>query len=336
LAILAGVDALTIGFHMKGWPDEPELDSKQGASRKDRQAFTVEERVFFMTSHGQGMYRWAAYNEDFRILIARDWKEGKNFPEVMVTPNSKTIWALGPWGAYRAAYDIADTIGEVVGHTFSRIDLCVDQDIALPDLRKTPATGYVKKKRGFQIEEYATGKRPTGYMFGSGALVGRLYDKLYEQRNNQDTSTLDRLIGYFGPDAPVTRFELQYRREALAAHNIDNILQVESGLSDLWKWGTTSWLTLRDNNSHATRLRDKPISPEWASYQQATNAFTGTPATPINPEDPSTNPTALIRQAAGCILSAANRITTIGVDPETARRVMMSLLQDELSFKSRT
>ncbi len=70
---------------------------------------------------------------------------------------------------------------------------------------------FSRRRRGFQENQqvYMTGARLTGFTFGKGDLVARIYDKTVEIQR-RGVSWLPDLWGKDGDDRSVWRLEFQY------------------------------------------------------------------------------------------------------------------------------
>jgi hypothetical protein len=176
---ITGVDALTVGFKMKGAFDEGAWNIAQHRAIKAKQReageFDFCGRKVNVKAHGSGNYAWVFSSPDLRGALSPYWQEGKHYPELMLTANSVMLWREGFCGAFNQLHDVASELGEVVGDVVSRVDLCGDYNFELPDVGKERIGGRVQARSEFSVVEHMRGKSTQGYSFGRGDLTARLY-----------------------------------------------------------------------------------------------------------------------------------------------------------------
>ncbi|WP_456480958.1 hypothetical protein [Oceanithermus sp.] len=164
-----------------------------------------------------------------------------------------------------------------------------------------------------EAQVHLSGHRWTSFRFGSSKLLARLYSKTAEARKKPDTKELLRdYATEFGldEDAVVWRVEFQLRKDVLAAflHPQLGVLDLRDWtvlvehLSELWRYLTTSWLSLRTPTANKQPTR-WPEDPLWSAVVQAWSRA----SVPIKrvrlPLHAAAE--ALVSQAVGVILSAA-------------------------------
>ena len=124
------------------------------------------------------------------------------------------------------------------------------------------------RRRTFEVprQEHGYGRRLSGFTFGKGNLLARIYDKTLEAGVTGKTWP-ELLWEGRSPDRPVWRVEFQFRRPVLAAMGLTGMSDVIRHRQGLWEY-RTRWLTLR------TRVRDSnrarwPVAPEWVQLAAA-------------------------------------------------------------------
>jgi hypothetical protein len=113
---------------------------------------------------------------------------------------------------------------------------------------------------------HTRGRRLSGFTFGRGAVLARIYDKSLELAVTGETWPE---VIWRGADRerPVWRVEVQYRRQALKAFGLKTVADVLLLRQDLWDYGMR-WLSLREPNGDSNRAR-WPEAPVWAVLRQA-------------------------------------------------------------------
>ena len=102
----------------------------------------------------------------------------------------------------------------------------------------------------------------SGFTFGKGAVVARIYNKALEQSAHRDTGA-SLLWGDFDRDQPVWRLEFQFRRQALIQLGVASGVGALEARQGLWRYGTTEWLSLRERSAHSKPSR-WPEDPLWS------------------------------------------------------------------------
>ena len=124
------------------------------------------------------------------------------------------------------------------------------------------------------MSENASGNRNTGYTFGAGDLVARIYDKTIEIKISQKEWFKDIWItnGWDGK-TPITRVEFQARRELLKDYSVDSFSSLLCGLGDIWRYFTLDWLTIREVNKADSERCRWPVKEWWQVVQGVIGKF---------------------------------------------------------------
>ena len=287
--LLSGVDSLVVG-----WPvdlfrfSEEERHALEAAKRAaglklfggDGAALEWYGQDFVMKASGAKGYEWIMENGDLNIRLAAEARSGKVFPEVYVKFGSAFLWREGHENAWKATRDWLSTWATLGKGKVSRADLCSDFAIPLPEIDlgiELVSRGRKRGKHGevdmSEVANWQTGRKGTGYQVGKGDLMARIYDKREEllHTNKLWFEGLWRQNGWDG-DAPVTRFEFQFRRKALKEFNVDSPEDLEWQRPELWAYATEEWMTVRECSADRNRAR-WPVKPFWADVQSAGASF---------------------------------------------------------------
>jgi hypothetical protein len=125
-----------------------------------------------------------------------------------------------------------------------------------------------QRKTEFETDRqmHTRGRRLSGFVFGRGAIVARIYDKTLELAVRGETWPQVIWEGA-DPNRPVWRVELQFRRPALKAFRLRTVADVLAARQDLWDYGMR-WISLREPTADTNRSR-WPEAPMWTVLQEA-------------------------------------------------------------------
>ena len=211
-------------------------------------------------------------NGDMRLLLAKNCQGGRVYPEVFAEMNSEFLWSNTYERAHEQLRKMVGTFAVIVGEKVNRADACVDiaDDLPILDLRKGVVTRALKKVDYHQIEHYTSGVRDTGYRFGAGSIMGRIYDKTYEAKHSHKEYFKDVWIpGGWDMKSNITRFEFQNRRPVLKEFGINSYDDLIKGLPDIWQYMTTIFLVLKQPNENDSNHRRWQTSALWNIVQGA-------------------------------------------------------------------
>ena len=281
--LLAGVDALAVGFSVQEFRLTPEeweqlKDAKANAQGTmfDSGGTPMELRGqrFSMSGKGSRGYEYVLMNDDVTVQLAERAAGGAVYPEIRVTWRSSYLWRYGWRAAYIRVRDWVYGWAVVKGKKVSRADATIDVNRALPEvnLRAGEVISYAQKKKEFYIQHHLTGLSETGYSFGQGDLMCRVYDKRIEIEHSQKAWFMDlwRKAGWNG-ESSVTRVEFQMRRDFLRSMQIETVKDLEAQLADVWQYCST-WVSLRDKGGDSNRRR-WPVKSFWELVCKAVPAF---------------------------------------------------------------
>jgi hypothetical protein len=283
--LAAGIDSLNIGFNVSKWLIDDNVFQKlyEGKRSAGERLFggngvTVElgGREFIILAKGTKGYEYVMFNDDIRLDIATNCQSGRVYPEAFVQLNSGYLWGKSYDKAVTELKKWLSTIAVINGEKVNRVDLCVDlaTDLPILDLKQCVVTRARNKVDYHEIEHYSQGKRDTGYRFGSGSVMARIYDKKYEIRHSDKSWFRDiwKQVGW-DTTSGVTRAEFQLRRPFLKEYDIDNYDRLIFSIPDMWRTLTGEWLVLKQQNDKDTNNRRWQTLELWQSVQSATRLF---------------------------------------------------------------
>jgi hypothetical protein len=311
--VLAGVDTLYVNAYyadpvvytrMDRALDETlqeALTTMQQQAKNTRQnletEWNLDEEALHMLSHGSGkMWHWIIKNDLINIQVGSG-----EFRGVLahVRISSEFLWRVN---ALQHTIDLVRALtNKVFDHETilvpSAIDLCAD--VANWPMSSIDPLALVAsaRKRNPQFEEESVlvpGKetwngRKLGTLYigiRTSPVHGKLYNKLKEIKDGGNKKSwfhdLYARNGWDG-EAPVTRLEISFKREALHDLDIETIADLVTNLKGLWMYAVGSevvkpWLryTIPTVDSNQTRW---PLHPLWTSIiQHAFDSLNDEPA----------------------------------------------------------
>jgi len=315
--VACGIDTLVIGFSIdryvdvNGFESLTEAKNRAGERQFDKKGCGVEwfETEFNMTARGAMGYEWVMRNADVTVCIAREAKGGSIIPEVYVTFSSQNLWTNGLDGAVIEFERWLSKWAVISGNKISRVDLCLDVAMPFPVIDiKNEAVSRARKKRRInehvKIEHHVECRRDTGYRFGSGDLVARIYDKTIEIKVSQKEwmEEVWKKEGWNGEN-PVVRYEFQCRRNLLKEMSVNSMEELKERLADIWRYCTHDWLRVCDQGANTNQSRWK-TKDYWILIQQSFNLF-GQVYGVLRMKSKKVKYAHLLRQVRGCCVSAA-------------------------------
>lgn len=197
----------------------------------------------------RGPYSVVLDNDCLNIALGNTapWQSS---PSVYVQVKTAFIWSAGIDEAHRQTLRVvSDLYGqEPEREQVSRVDAFAD---TLWPNRFYPvdAEKFVTKAKSKTV--FYDGSNVSGFVFGKGNIMARVYNKALELRR----SGKDWLYDLWGvsQDSEVWRVEFQLRREALKELGIETFDDLMNASQSLWDYLTGKWLYAR-KASKKTRL----------------------------------------------------------------------------------
>jgi len=350
---LAGIDTLVIGFYLSKFnlndKDYNALNTakelaKAPTFKSSGHGTNFQKIDFVMSPAGRKPYTYILLNNDFTLKLAKEVLNG-SFPEIFIELRSQFLWRYGYKHIYTFIKEWVNTWAEIKSDIVSRADLSIDVK-GFPDITIENVVSRARKGKSYlqlipiqQGETYYYGSKITGWVFGSGPLMIRIYDKLYEIKlvHKEWFQDLWKQGGWDG-ESGVARVEIQLRRDFLKDFNVTTFASFEEALGDIFRYVTQDWFTLREPSGDKNRSR-WPVTPFWSEVQTSINNFGkiyGLARGQI--KEAKTN--FLIPQAAGLItsiLASMDSFTLGDVDREINRYLKKKglTLEDAVSEKKK-
>ncbi|EQD76201.1 hypothetical protein B1A_03453, partial [mine drainage metagenome] len=133
------------------------------------------------------------------------------------------------------------------------------------------------RRRLFEVPRQAhlSGHSFSGFTFGKGDVVCRIYDKSLEMAGREQHWQEEIWLGR-DPGQPVWRVEFQFRRRALRGFGLETLEQALRSRQELWEYGM-GWISLRrpGKDSNRSRWHQDPV---WTELRRTE---LGSPSSPL-------------------------------------------------------
>lgn len=298
----AGIDSLVIGYHIHDYINVNEFDELKTAKLKAQEKqfdgrgasvswFGID---FMCKPRGVRGYEYVLENADFTVCIAVTPYDGVKMPEIYTTFRAEALWYKTPPVLVKVFKHWLEGWAVVIGEIVSRCDPCMDLELDYPDINIKNQLLTVAHKKSSHLDivpavNYMTCSRFTDLVVGSGALLGRFYDKVAESTIHQKEYMLDVLKarGWDG-ETGVTRAEFQMRRDFLrdakrvlaggvvgdeGVNTFDELIQY---LPDLWTYCTRDWLRICEK-VYLNHNQSKSKSTDYWQLIQSSYELYGAP-----------------------------------------------------------
>jgi len=266
-------------------------------------------------------FEWRLDFNGIHLNLANRQHPHPTIPNIYLTIGSLPLMQHGIEHCWQLSETILQTLGaRNRTNKISRIDMAADiPDLDTATLQDLFATGlYICRARKatlrsqqndhVQETQHYDGRKKTGFTIGTGPILLRVYDKLTESKHQPAKLAALRQNRWNGQTPThATRVEYQLRREALRTCRIADHAQYMEKRAQLAAYLTGEWFTMLDHRQNNNRHTDRKVP--HAAWQTVTAAFTAwtAPADPLQRthKAPRPLPLALIRQAQGCLATAA-------------------------------
>lgn len=231
-----------------------------------------EQLEFVLRGHGAHGHPFWLSSPRFEVFFGAN----ATFPPAFIQLHSPWIHTVGVEAAVAEVEGIlrSELFDGPVATTASRIDVYADEQGWSPtrdDFDRFACQAMRRRLYEVTGELHTAGRRLSGFVFGRGDVVGRIYDKTLEMQTRGHTWQELIWDGHDRENA-VWRTEFQFRREALRTFRIRALEHALHARQALWQYGTT-WLSLRRPTRHSVRAR----WPEAAVWGDLRKAWIGAP-----------------------------------------------------------
>ncbi|MGH7641705.1 MAG: hypothetical protein ACRENX_01580 [Candidatus Dormibacteria bacterium] len=263
---------------------------------------------FILQPHGwRGYAIWLRSARIELMLGAAD-----PFPPVFIQWHSPFIHAYGVRNAVPMVEDWLDhAVMEARAPLgVSRLDLYCDLQGWKPrvgDLDRFVCRAMRRTLFEVPRQTHLVGRRFSGFTFGKGDVVCRVYDKTLQMAGRGE-NWQEEVWTARDQELPVWRVEFQFRRRALRRFGLETLEQALDSRQSLWVYAT-EWLSLREPDADGNRSRWVE-APSWRAIRDARLGAPCSPVVPIRRREASQE--RLIRG----FLGYASSLGAIGPDQE--------------------
>lgn len=237
---------------------------------------------FFIRPKGQGRYRYVIYNQDIEVFFSTVALSSNNFstPQIVVDYRAKYLSLTG----YQKAYDLVKDMlfsllsvdtdlhySEIFNTQLMRIDLATD----IAGIEYTPLDKYrfqtnFKNQGHIEFREHIQYNRLTGFSFGKGDYMMRIYNKRHQLNNDASKLWLTLLWVRNGYDEdtrpPVWRHETQMRRPYLKRFRTQDVTDEVQYFFDmlprLWSFSFSKVTFVDISTEQAIKVMDMQYGPD--------------------------------------------------------------------------
>jgi hypothetical protein len=267
---------------------------------------------------GDNVYSFIFVFNGITFFVHRNPKGG--IQPVRVRYGTAPLIQYGLFAVHKAVLDFLSSIGfTVTKEKISRLDMQVMVEQEASDFFDLVGTGHVVKRatkwnlhgKSDGIQTYTLGS------IGNGIELC-IYDKKEElwECSVKDPVKFKLMIEHcigeesFLSDRPLTRVEFRLRRDTLRRLSFDTVADLQNNERGLADWLTSNWFRLLKEPKVRGHENTAELHPLWLEVRSAFfRWFSGSandePVKWHNPELVSCDPTALEKQAAGCLANAA-------------------------------
>jgi hypothetical protein len=267
------VDSLYLSYQgeLSNEVDDHLEDRKKSAQSDDDEQqsiaqITIADRLFNVSAHGAGRFRYVITDDRFRIQISR----GNKLPLAYAKISSEYLTYNPIEKIEQELRVIVNSLGLAHDEAkVSRVDQCVDfvPNMPMDEFNVRQWVSRARKKAAY----WTVGDRFSGWVIGAGgAIQSRTYDKVLEIVEESNKTYLFKIWEALGWQSgePLWRQEFQNGSSALREMCIETVPQLLDNLGGLWKYSTEDWLRLSvlGNDSNKSRWATHPL---WSEIQSA-------------------------------------------------------------------
>ena len=267
----------------------------------------------------------------------------------MIQIGSQSSWEPGIFEVYKNIESYFQSAGiKILKYTISRVDLCTD---FIDQPFKNNDFGNNKKWicRGKNFAVYYSGRTASGIDYGKGKLKLRVYDKRKELTDKKSTAKQDFFNRIWqDTSSPITRVEFQIKRDAIKEfrfgprneNKIQTIYDLLYAQNAIWSYCVNDWArhTATEVDWKNKNHQRTPVSDFWKKVQ-AVKFLENNPdgGSRIKLKKNYVDVDALIKQGAGCLLTAAScfiqSIDQIEILPDIAEKNLRNQINNQIKCR---
>lgn len=299
--VSSGIDTLYIGYDVNvnkeilSLLEEKKAEAKEKEGKFEGVQVNLGDSVFTMRPVGVARYAYVLKNTDLSLWISS--KNGMPYPNVYVCFRSLFLSS----SSAEAAVDFVRTLleenlGLITSEKVSRVDMCADfsgVSLTLEDMTKFVTSAG---RRDIHVVKK---DQVSGFSFGNGSIVARVYDKTLEIKKHKKDYMYELWDGVEKGET-VWRVEFQLRREMLNECSVESFDSFADKSGSIWKYLTEDWLSMREFDNENTTRR---TPTEFWENVQGVSSFKGKVSGKVRETRRKASITHLIKMIKGCITS---------------------------------
>ena len=299
--VSSGIDTLYIGYDVNvnkeilSLLEEKKAEAKEKEGKFEGVQVNLGDSVFTMRPVGVARYAYVLKNSDLTLWISS--KNGMPYPNVYVCFRSLFLSS----SSAEAAVDFVRTLleenlGLIASEKVSRVDMCADfsgVSLTLEDMTRFVTSAG---RRDIHVVKK---DQVSGFSFGNGSIVARVYDKTSEIKKHKKDYMYELWDGVEKGET-VWRVEFQLRREMLNECSVESFDSFVDKSGSIWKYLTEDWLSMREFDNENTTRR---TPTEFWEKVQGVSSFKGKVSGKVRETRRKASIAHLIKMIKGCITS---------------------------------
>ena len=231
-------------------------------------------------------YIYILHNEMAELRLCDSWQETDSHYPIFVRLKSYALWRFGYLKAYQNFMEYLSKLFIISDTKISRLDIAtqvnkkidIDIDIGAETVSRTK----------FRHQWFSDGVC-TGYQFGKGDVLLRIYDKIKEIEVSKKFWFADVWDAEkFEIERGVWNVEFQLRREFLRDWDIDTVEDAFKELKNLYSYLTRKWFRVVEKQLLDTNVTRRETSEWWQEIQEKQNGIDEKPKKENKKVKPST------------------------------------------------
>ncbi|MDU7244571.1 MAG: hypothetical protein E6276_04170 [Clostridiales bacterium] len=232
-------------------------------------------------------YVYILHNEMVELRLCDSWQDTDSHYPIFVRLKSYGLWRYGYQQAFKKFMAYLNKLFKVVDTKISRLDIAtqvnkkieIDIDIGAETVSRTK----------FRHQWFSDGVC-TGYQFGKGDVLLRIYDKVKEIEVSRkfwfaDVWDAENFIIERG----VWNVEFQLRRDFLREWDIDTVEEAFSELENLYSYLTRKWFRVVAKQEKDTNVTRRDTCDWWQVLQEKHDGIDKKPKKENKKVKPSTD-----------------------------------------------
>lgn len=260
--LISGIDSLYVSYYLDGLGlDWEELAYRKEQLKQDRRQEFLNVAIggepWALMPYGKFPYQYVLRNSFFQVFLAQN-----NSPNCYVQFISQALWSKGVDWLHNWLCNWFEVLGsrQTRTETVARVDFAFDFDLPIIDFNQNDFVSRATKDNTWREH-----RELQSFIFGSGAIVVRIYDKVAEIMQQSEKHWFYDL---WGQNKDVWRVEFQVRRPHLKKVGVDGLVNLHDFKGDILRELAINHTSLRQPTGDSNRSR-WPYHPLWQSLLTA-------------------------------------------------------------------